>query len=41
MNPVSYALFAYVLTAVISFVVTGIIVVINHVMSHSDRSEEN
>lgn len=39
MNPMVYALFAYGLTAVISFAVIGIIVFINYVMNGKNTRE--
>ena len=42
MGTVTYSLFAYLLTAVISFVVVGIIVGIDRIMSRiSDDGKEN
>ena len=40
MGPVVYALFAYALTAVISFAVTGIIVLTARLMSKDERGKE-
>lgn len=40
MDPVIYALFSYALTAVISFAVVGIIVLIDRFMSRLDRKEK-
>ncbi len=37
MSPITYSLFAYALTAVISYVVIGIIVAINACMSRSHK----
>jgi len=40
MDVVTYAIFAYGLTAVISFAVIGIIVLVNHVMNLKTAKEE-
>lgn len=40
MNPFIYALFTYGLTAVLSFLVIGIIVLINRLMSGSGENKE-
>ena len=36
MNTVTYAIFAYAMTAVISFAVVGVIVLINKIMSKEE-----
>lgn len=39
MNTVVYALFAYGMTAVISFAVIGVIVLINKIMNRGDKED--
>ena len=38
MTPIVYALFAYALTIIISFLVIGIVVVINQVVGRKDNA---
>ncbi len=40
MNPIVYALFSYALTAVISFFVVGIIVLVDRIMSHPEKNKK-
>lgn len=40
MGPVVYALFTYALTAVISFIVVGVIVMIDRMMGKNQQEEE-
>lgn len=39
-NPIVYALFSYALTAVISFFIVGVIVLVDRMMSHTDKNEK-